>query len=119
MRITCGDASLNLRLRLLALAGRTQAALLIAILLGAILAFGGSVWWARPALATALTLLVLASLVRAALEGSWRLLRSPLTALGGLAIVLAAVQSIPWPAALASRLAPRAFEIHARGVLAE
>src|SRR4051794_4542813 len=86
-----GDAPVDLRLRLLSLLDRALAALVAPLPLGPALAFGGAVWWARPALAVLTALLLLASLLRAPLQGSWRVLRSPLAGLGALAILLGIV----------------------------
>src|SRR5438046_534043 len=103
------------RLRLLAIADRTLAALLATIVLGACLAFGGAVWWARPALAVLTAALMAAGLARALFQGSWRLLKSPLTLLGGLALLLAVAQLAPLPARWAELVAPRSRAIHALG----
>jgi O-Antigen ligase len=97
----------NLRIRLLVGADRLLAALLATVLVGTTLAFGGAVWWARPAVAALILLLVLVWLVRVLLEGTGRILTSPLPWLGGLALLLAAAQLVPLPARLAGTITPR------------
>ncbi len=105
------------RQRLLTRAAQAQSILIGTIVLGTMLAFGGAVWWARPALAVALVLLVLAALVYAFAAGQWSILKSPLAPLGALAVLLATVQLAPLPAQLAARLSPRSRQVHALGVL--
>jgi hypothetical protein len=92
------------------------AALLAALLFGTTLAFGGAVWWARPAVAVLTFLFVLALLVRIMLEGRLRVLKSPLTFLGVLALLLAAVQLAPLPGTLAARVSPASYEVYAHGM---
>jgi len=106
----------TLRIRLLAATDRLVGALLITILVGTALAFGGATWWARPALAALTLALGLAWMVHILLEGTWRVLKSPGIPLGMLALLLAAVQLAPLPGALAGRLSPRARAWHARRV---
>lgn len=65
---------------------RVQIGLIVTLLAGAILAFGGAVWWARPAGALILLGLVAATLARAFTSGGLVLLRSPLSLLGLLAL---------------------------------
>lgn len=108
---------MSVRRRLGAGLDRMQAGLIEAAVLGPTLAFGGAVWWARPAVVALTALLALAAIARAALGGGWRALKSPLGALAGLVLVLGAVQLVPLPPALAGRLAPRARAAHALGVL--
>jgi hypothetical protein len=76
------------------------------VILGATLAFGGSVWWARPALAVITMLIVTAWLVRVLLQGRWRVLKSPLSLLGAAAVGLAVVQLAPLPSGVVSKLSP-------------
>ena len=97
---------MDARSRCLRAADRAIAVLTAAIPLGAILAFGGAVWWFKPALAAATFLLALAWIVRVAVLGEIRALRSPLTALGAAAVILAAIQITPLPAGLVRRLSP-------------
>jgi hypothetical protein len=94
-------------------ADRALAALMVATLMGATLAFGGLVWWAGPALGALVLALAAALVLRMALAGRVRVLRSPLGALGGLAIGLAAAQLVPLPAGLAGRVSPRSRALHA------
>ncbi len=107
----------TLRIRLLRAVEAALGGLLAAAVAGTALAFGGAVWWWRPALGALATLLVLAWLVDVALRRSWRVLASPLFALGTLALALAAAQLAPLPATVAEALSPGARAWHARGVL--
>lgn len=108
---------MNWRLRLLNGTDRLLSALLAGMLLGSALAFGGAVWWARPALAILAAAWVLALCLRALIDGAWRVLKSPLTGLGALALLLALAQLVPLPGALADRVSPRARAVHATGLL--
>ncbi|CAN5904101.1 hypothetical protein BH23PLA1_BH23PLA1_08210 [soil metagenome] len=105
-----------LRPRLLALTDRLLAGLLVLIILGASIAFGGAVWWWRPVLAILTTLLVALGLFRLFLQGSWPLRKSPLPWLGALAILLALAQLTPLPSALARRISSESWSLHAKGV---
>jgi hypothetical protein len=96
---------------------RLQSGLIVALLAGAVLAFGGAVWWARPAGGALVLGLVAATLARARAEGGLVLLRSPLSPLAVLAIGLAVAQLAPLPAPLAARLSPAAHAAHTLGVL--
>jgi hypothetical protein len=87
------------------------------LVLGTTLAFGGAVWWSRVVIAVLTVLVVVACLVRMLLEGTMRILKSPLTLLGGLALVLGLAQLAPLPAPMAARLSPRAQAVYSRGVL--
>jgi hypothetical protein len=108
---------LNIRNALLQMTEAVLSAAIAASLLGTTLAFGSAVWWA-PAAVGALTLLVVvASLVRMLLDGSMRLMKSPLTMLGILALGLALLQLTPLPAPLAARLSPNAHAAYSQGVL--
>jgi hypothetical protein len=108
-----------IRNRLIYWTDRLLSALFVAVLLGGVLAFGGMVWWARPALGAVVVLLAIAWLVRVALGGTWKLVASPLGALGALALLLSLVQLAPLPAALAKRLSPRAQALYAIGFVPE
>ncbi len=110
---------MNWRLRLLKGTDRVLSVLLVLVLVGATLAFGGAVWWFKPALAVLTTLLMLAWLARVALQGAWPLLKSPLTPLGLLALLLAIVQLAPLPGRLAEQLSPRSREVYTLGTLSE
>jgi hypothetical protein len=105
--------------RILLLVDRAPVMLAALLLGGTALAFGGAVWWAGPAIATATLLLVLAAALRATARRSWHLILSPLAPVGLLALGLAALQLVPLPAALAGRLSPHAQALHTRGVLPE
>jgi hypothetical protein len=91
--------------------------LIALVVLGATLGFGGAVWWFRPGLVLAAFLLVSIKLASFLAGGRFPLLKSPLTFLGLLALVLGVVQLAPLPARLALRLSPLAHDIYARGVL--
>jgi hypothetical protein len=106
---------LNPRLRILAATDRLLAVLVATLLLGTTLAFGGAVWWARPALAMLTLLVVVGVLVRVPLVGSLRVLKSPLSFLGLLALALAVVQLAPLPGPVATRVSPRSYEVYSRG----
>lgn len=105
------------RTRPLAAVDRLLGAALATLLVGAALAFGGATWWAPPALAALTTLLVAAALARAWLGGGCEVFKSPLMALGVLALALAALQLAPLPSRLAGRLSPRARAVYALGTL--
>lgn len=89
--------------------------MLATLLVGTTLAFGGAVWWAGPVISGLTFLFVMASLLRIALEGKMPLLKSPLTLLGLLALVLGIVQLAPLPPALASRFSPRSQQVYSLG----
>ncbi|GIW88846.1 MAG: hypothetical protein KatS3mg108_3170 [Isosphaeraceae bacterium] len=80
--------------------------IVVAMVGGTIVAFGGQVWWYPPVLATLATAAVVVWLVRSALAGGIGFLRSPLTALGLLIVGLGIVQNLPLPGRLAW-LSPR------------
>jgi O-antigen ligase len=105
----------NLRRLLLNGTDRILALLLGALLLLAPIGFGGAVWWARPAIAGLTLLFVLGWLGHALFEGKMRFLKSPLTALGLLALGLAVFQLVPLPGTLARRISPRARDVYTRG----
>ncbi|MEW4570345.1 O-antigen ligase domain-containing protein [Tautonia sp. JC769] len=104
------------RIRILECTDRAQAGILVGMLAGTALAFGGVVWWWRPVIAAMAVLLVVLGLARVAIEGRARIRWSPLPVLGALAVGLAVVQLAPIPATLARRIAPEARSLHARGV---
>ncbi len=109
----------HLRIRLLSATDRLLAALLVTILLGTALAFGGATWWARPTVAALVMLLGGCWVVRTGLEGTWRINKSPTPILGALVLLLAVVQLAPLPASLAGRLSPRSRDWHSRGITPE
>lgn len=108
---------MNVRQVLLRGTERVMTAAIAGVVLGTTLAFGGAVWWARSVIAVLVVLLVLACLLRMLLDGTMRVLKSPLTLLGGLALALGVGQLAPLPAALASRISPQAQAAYSRGVL--
>jgi hypothetical protein len=112
-----GDADVNLRHRLLRTTDRLTSVGLVSLVAGTTVAFGGRVWWAPPAIAALCLTLAVLGLVRMLLEGSVRVLKSPLTALGLLALVLAVGQLAPLPGGLSARLSPSSRAAYALGFL--
>ena len=106
---------MNFRLFLSRGADRIWNASLASLIVGTALAFGGAVWWARPVIAALTVLFVLAGLLRLAVEREVRVLKSPLTALGVLALGLATAQLVPLPARSRAPLPPIARRLCARG----
>ncbi len=104
-----------LRSRTLATLDRLHGPLAAGLVLGAILGFGGTAWWSRPALVAAACALVATLWVHDLLEGRAAILKSPLGGLGFMVLALGAVQVAPLPAALAARLSPSARAIYTRG----
>jgi hypothetical protein len=92
-------------------------ALVVALVLGSALCFGGVVWWFRPVFASLALALSSAMLVRLLLERRLPILKSPLTLLAFLALGLGLLQLLPLPAPLAYRLSPQAQEIYSLGVI--
>ena len=110
---------LTLRIKLLNGLDRVTALTLAGLLLGSSLAFGGAVWWAGPAISGLATAMVLAWLGRSALVGRWRVMKSPLTALAAMAVLLAVVQLLPLPAAIVDRASPRSMAAVSIGMIPE
>ena len=108
---------MNQHQKILPAADRILAALVIALVSGSALSFGGAVWWFRPVFASLALLLSITMLTRLLLERRLPFLRSPLTMLGFLAIGLGLLQLIPLPGSLARRLSPAAQEIYSFGVI--
>lgn len=90
---------------------RVQAALIGATLVGSTLAFGGAVWWFRPVLALTTGLLLVLWVVRVALEGRLSVWKSPLTAVGLLALVLGLAQLVPLPGPVLRLVSPKGAEM--------
>jgi len=107
----------NPRLRLLAWTNRLTALALVALLTGTTAAFGGRVWWAPAVIGVLSLALVALGLTRVLLEGSMGVLKSPLTALGVLAVALAAVQLAPMPGRLSGLLSPGSRTVYATGYI--
>ena len=101
-----------LKYRVIAGADRLRLRMLVAVVIGSTLAFGGAVWWAGPVLGLAIAVLAMAGLVRAGLSGRIRVVASPLPILGLLAVGLAAFQLAPMPAGLLATIAPRSAALH-------
>lgn len=86
---------------------RVIAALITAITLGSVLAFGGQVWWIHLFLAGTTGLIVVAMAVRACCRGSIEIVRTPLNILALAAVALGVVQLVPLPAGVARALSAR------------
>lgn len=110
---------ISLRLKLLVGLDRLVGLGLMALLVGAALAFGGAVWWARLPVAFLAAAVALGWLARTALAGSWSILRSPLAGLAALALGLAVVQILPLPVGLVGRISPGSVLANTVGVLPE
>ncbi len=108
---------MNGRQRYLGLLDNLLALILIAMVLGTTLAFGGRVPWAKPLIGSLAALWVLGLSGRMMLVGTWQILKSPLTGLGMLAVLLAIVQIVPLPASIAARISPKAAEVYSTGIL--
>lgn len=106
---------MNLRDRLLSYTDRLSAVVLALLVAGTTLAFGGAVWWAPTAIAVLTLAFVMTALIRIALEGRMRVLKSPLTSLGLLAIAIGLVQLAPLPPRLAGMLSPKSHDAYALG----
>jgi O-antigen ligase len=98
---------------------RLLTAALAALLFGTTLAFGGHAWWAPPAIAVLCLVLVAGCLTRMLLAGRMRVLKSPLTALGGLAVGTALAQVVTLPEAVSAALSPSSRAAYAVGFLPE
>jgi len=106
---------LDLRQRIERTIDRLLTAIVLALLLGSAVFFGGAVWWFRPAVAVLAFLLVVLKLTQHFIQGRVPLLKSPLTLLGLLYLALGLVQLVPMPEPLARRLSEQAHEIYASG----
>ncbi|WP_165246655.1 O-antigen ligase domain-containing protein [Paludisphaera soli] len=109
----------SLRTRFLATFDRTFGWLVAGLVLAAILGFGGTAWWCRPALAAGATGLTLLLIARNLVAGRAPILKSPLGLLGLAVLGLGILQIAPLPASLAARLSPTAREAYTRGFLPE
>ncbi|WP_422930967.1 O-antigen ligase domain-containing protein [Singulisphaera sp. PoT] len=110
---------MTIRQRLLNGTDRVIAIVLVALLAGTTLAFGGAVWWMPTATAGLTVLFVLMWLIHVALEGRMRILKSPLTFLGLMAVGLGVAQLAPLPGPIASRLSTKARQVYAQGFFAD
>ena len=108
---------MNWRAKIVILSDRVICVLIVVLVLGSVLCFGGAVWWFRPMMSTGAFLLVAVKLAQSLVTGRMPILKSPLGMLGLLALGLGLVQLAPLPAGLASRLSPRAHEVYALGLL--
>ncbi len=93
------------------------AVIVVGLILGTALAFGGVVWWSRPLVAVLASLAALVWLVRVAMLGRWVILRSPALPIFALAIGLGLIQLVPLPASVAGRISRRAVATNALGVI--
>lgn len=98
---------------------RAIATLITFIVVGAVLAFGGQVWWIHLYLAATSSLLLVALAVRACFLGSVSLLRSPLGLLAALILALATIQLVPLPGGLVDGVSGRGAELRRSGDLDE
>ena len=103
--------------RILPAIDRVLTTLVVVLVLGSALCFGGAVWWFKPAFALLAFLLSSAMLAKLLLERRVPILKSPLSFLAFLALGLGLLQLIPLPASLARRLSPTAQEIYSCGVI--
>ena len=94
-------------------------ALVVILVLGSTLCFGGAIWWFHAVFAILAFLLSFAMLLRLLLERRLPLFKSPLTLLATLAIGLGILQLVPLPASIARRVSPTAHEIYSFGVIPE
>ena len=108
---------MNPRNRLAQWTERTTSVVLALLLTGTIAAFGGGVWWAPPVIGALCLALVLLGLAHALLDGSLTVLKSPLTALGVLALGLATVQLTPLPGRISGLLSPGSRAVYSTGYL--
>jgi len=106
---------LNLRHRIQVKNDRFLGVVLATLLAGTTLAFGGAVWWAGPVIVGLALLFALATLLRVLLEGKMRILKSPLTLLGLLALALGVGQLVPLPPALSRQASPRSQQLYGIG----
>ncbi|MFI5456869.1 MAG: O-antigen ligase domain-containing protein [Isosphaerales bacterium] len=108
---------MNVRPTILLATDRVLAAVVVALVLGSAVCFGGAVWWFRPAVAVLCFLLAGIKLAQLLYQGRMPFLKSPLTLLGLLALALGILQLVPLPPPLARRLSPVAQQIYSYGVI--
>jgi hypothetical protein len=92
-------------------------AIIVALVLGSALCFGGAVWWFRPAAALLASLLAIGMLLRLLLDRRMPVLKSPLSLLGMSAVSVGLLQLMPLPAPLARKLSPASQEIYSFGLI--
>ena len=100
-----------------ALSGVTAGAI-VAALIFAPLAFGAVEPWAVSVLAVLAYTALAAALVRAVMMGSVRSLLSPLLVLAALALILLALQYVPWPVGLLESVSPSTVELVRKSAVA-
>lgn len=110
---------MNPRNRLAQWTERTTSVVLVLLLTGTTAAFGGRVWWAPPVIGGLCLALVLLGLIRALLDGSMTVLKSPLTGLGLLVLGLALAQLAPLPGRVSGLLSPGSRAVYSTGYLPE
>jgi len=96
-----------------------MAVVLVTLLAGTTLAFGGAVWWMSAAIAVLTLLFLTAWLAHVVLAGRMRILKSPLTFLGFMAVGLGVVQLTPLPGPIASRLSTKSRQVYTQGLFAD
>jgi hypothetical protein len=96
---------------------RVLLAVLVALVAGSAVCFGGAAWWFRPAAVALCFALVATKLAQQLLHGRIPFLKSPLTLLGCFALGLGILQLVPLPPALARALSPVAQEVYAHGAI--
>ncbi len=108
---------MNLAQRLVRLTDAVLTVSIAALLLGTALGFGGGVWWSSVWMAVGSGIVVTGVVARMLLQGSPRLLKSPLGPLGLLALGLGLVQLVPLPSGIAARVSPQARGVYSQGVI--
>ena len=106
---------MTLRERVIRATDRGAAAVVVVLLMGSVLAFGGAVWWFRPFMTLMAFGLAALQLSRFLLLGRMPIFKSPLTLLWMGVLGLATFQLLALPPALARRISPAAHEIYSMG----
>jgi hypothetical protein len=107
----------NLHERIMIASDRVMAAAVVALVFGSAICFGGAVWWFRPLVTAVTFVFVGAQLTQHILSGRVPVLKSPLTLFGLMALALALVQLVPFPAPVARRISPTARDVYSLGTL--
>jgi hypothetical protein len=107
----------NWRFRFVILSDRLTCLLIVVLILGSVLCFGGAVWWFPPVMIICAFLLAATRLAHNLATGQMPIMKSPLGLLGMFALGLGVLQLAPLPAGLASRISPAAHEVYAMGLL--
>jgi hypothetical protein len=96
-------------------ADRVLTTLVVALVAGSAICFGGGLWWFRPAAAILAFVFVSTKLAQQLLTGRMPFLKSPLVLLGFLALAVGTLQILPLPPPVARRLSPVAVEAYTQG----